>query len=81
MNDLAARKQLLIAQADLHRQLLALECSQLRGRWEKTSSFVEQNRWWLVGGAAIAGVLSVRHWRGLAQWLPALVTMWRALKN
>lgn len=81
MNDLATRKRLLVLQADLHRQLAALECSRLRGRWDGAASFVEQNRWWLIGGAAVVGVLGVRNWRGLAQWVPTLVTAWRALKN
>lgn len=81
MNHLATRKQLLIAQADLHRQLLALECAQLRGRWETTGSFVAQNRWWLIGGATVVGVLGIRHWRGLAQWIPTLITTWRALQK
>jgi len=81
MNELATRKQLLIAQADLHRQLLALELTQLNARREAAASFVDQNRWWVIGGAALVGVLGVRHWRGLAQWVPTLVTTWRALKS
>ncbi len=81
MNDLATRKRLLVAQADLHRQLLALERTQLGARWETASSFMDQNRWWLIGGAAIVGGLSVRHWRGLAQWVPTLAATWRALKK
>lgn len=80
MNDLATRKRLLVAQANLHRELLSLERARLGTRLETAGSFLDQNRWWLIGGAVVVGVLSVRHWRGLAQWLPTLVTTWRALK-
>jgi len=81
MNDLATRKRLLVAQADLHRQLVTLESSRMRGRWDRASSFVNQNCWWLIGGAALVGVLGVRHWRGLTQWLPTLVSIWRAFSK
>lgn len=81
MNDLATRNRLLVAQADLHRQLVTMERTRLGARWETAGSFLDQNRWWLIGGAALGGVLFVRNWRGLAQWLPMLVTTWRALKK
>lgn len=81
MNALVTRKRLLVAQADLHRQLLTLELARLDARREAAGSWVDQNRWWLIGGAALGGVLFARNGRGLAQWLPTLVSAWRALKK
>lgn len=81
MNDLAQRKRLLTAQADLHRELMGLECARWHGRWSAAGSFTRNNRWWLAGGVLVAGVLLTRRWRGLVQWLPAAASLWRVLKG
>lgn len=76
MNHLSTRKRLLAAQADLHRQLIGHECA----RWQAGSILRGHRRWWLVGGAVLAGVLLVRNGRQLIPWLPTVATLWRMLK-
>lgn len=78
LNELAARKQLLIAQADLHRQLLSLETSRIGAGGLGPGAFVERNRWWLIGGALAVGVVIARRWRGFAEWLPPILATARA---
>ena len=78
---LAARKQLLVAQADLHRQILGLERRRLQGRWDDASGFVVRNRWWLLGGAVVVGVFLVRRGRELSGWIPTIFGIWRELKG
>ena len=80
MNDLARRKRLLIVQADLHRGLVRLECARWPGRCSATVAGAWKNRWWLAGGAVVGGALLVRHWRKIIPWLPAVVTLLRALQ-
>jgi hypothetical protein len=78
---LAARKQLLVAQADLHRQVLGLERARLQGRWNEASGFVDRNRWWLLGGAVVVGVMLVRRGRELSRWIPTILGIWQELKG
>lgn len=78
MNELAARKQLLIAQADLHRQLLSLETARLGSGGIGSGAFVDRNRWWLLGGAIVVGVVIARRWRGFAEWVPPILATARA---
>lgn len=80
MNDLALRKRLLTAQADLHRELVGLECARWHGRWHAPGAFTRKNGWWLIGGTVVGGVLFARHWRKLIPWLPTAATVWRMLK-
>lgn len=70
LNELAARKQLLVAQADLHRQLLSMEVARLGTTRLGSNEFVSRHRWWLLGGAVVVGTVLTRYWRGFAQWLP-----------
>lgn len=79
MNALKARKALLLAEADLHRQILTLERSQWRERAEQARQLAGEQRWWLIGGAALLGVACARRWRDLAGWLPTIVRTARAL--
>ena len=81
MNNLAARKRLLIAQADLHRQLIGYERQQLHDQWNAAFSFTQHKRWWVVGGAMVGGALLTRRGRGLARWLPTVIATWRAFKG
>ena len=79
LNELRARKELILAEADLHRQLLKLE----RLRWEQRGAEAQQlmgeKRWWLLAGAAVAGVVLARRWSGLAKWLPTAIATTRAM--
>lgn len=78
LNELAARKQLLIVQADLHRQLLVLESARATAGGFGAAAFVDRNRWWLLGGAILAGVVAARRGRALVEWLPSLLAVARA---
>ena len=79
LSNLRARKQLILAEADLHRQLLTLE----RLRWEQRGAKVQQlvagKRWFLLGGALVIGVVLARRWNGLARWLPTAIATTRAV--
>lgn len=88
MNDLASRKRLLIAQTELHRQLIALERLQLQARWvgtrERARTAIADRRWWLVGGALVAGVLLTRaspRLRNLLGWGPTVLAALRGLQR
>lgn len=78
MKELLARKRALIAQAELYRELGALERLHLEEQGARARQFVADNRWWLVGGAAIGGLWLTRRGRGLAGWLPTIVSVVRA---
>ena len=78
LNELGVRKRLLIAQADLHRELLSLESARISASGFGASAFVDRNRWWLLGGAIVVGVVAARRWRGLAAWLSPLLAAARA---
>jgi hypothetical protein len=81
MNDLTARKGLLIAQSDRHRQSIELEYQRVLHRRGRTQDFIYQNRWWLLGGAAVGGFLLARRWRrgflGLLPLIPDLLRLCR----
>lgn len=79
LNALAARKQLLVAQADLHRQLLSMEVTRLGNARLGPDGVVTRHRWWLVGGAVVVGTVLTRYWRGVAQWLPPALSVARTL--
>lgn len=82
MNELAERKRLLIAKADLNRSLIGLECQQLRDRWASAGDLARGKRWWLIGGACVAGgLLLTRPGRGFIRWLPTVIATWRSLKG
>jgi ElaB/YqjD/DUF883 family membrane-anchored ribosome-binding protein len=70
MKNLAAHKRLIIAQADLHRQVIEQERQRLRQRVGQTRDFVRKNRWWLVGGAIASGFVLAPKKRGWLGWLP-----------
>lgn len=78
LNALATRKQLLVAQADLHRQLLSMEVARLGNvRLGATGGSIAHHRWWLLGGAVLVGTILTRYWRGAAQWLPSALSIAR----
>ena len=77
MMSLSARKRLLIAQADLHRQFIGLECRHVGQRMEGAQDFIQQKRWLLWGGAAIGGLVLASRWRGVLSLLPDVWRIWR----
>lgn len=81
LNAFAVRKQLLVAQAGLHRQLLALESARIIDARRGARAFVDRNRWWLLGGAIAIGAVAARRWRSLFEWLPPLLAAARAFSR
>ena len=81
MNDLITRKRLIIAQADLHRQVIELECQRILQRLGQTQDFIHQKRWWLLGGAAVGGFLIAPRWRHFLRWLPLIPDLLRTLRG
>lgn len=74
MNHLAARKQLLVREAKLHREILALERLNIRETIDRTRENLQSNRWWLIGGFACVGWLLSGRLAGIAKWMPAAMT-------
>lgn len=84
LNELAERKRLLLLEADLHRNLLGLECTALRARVAGLTDIRKQlaaRSPLVLGGSAIAGWVAVRHWRKAIRWLPQAVSLWRMFKK
>lgn len=79
LSDLRARKELILAEADLHRQLLTLEGLRWQRRGAEAQQLVGERRWWLLGAALAVGVVLTRRWKGLAQWLPTAIATSRAV--
>ena len=74
MNHLAARKQLLVREAKLHREIIALERLNIGETVNRTRDNLQSNRWWLIGGFACAGWLLSGRLAGIAKWMPAAMT-------
>lgn len=84
LDALAAHKELLILEGELHRSVIQLECAALQRRFTmlKTaqSQIAASGPWW-AAGSAVAGLLAIRHWRKLLHWAPTLVTAARWLRK
>jgi hypothetical protein len=70
MNDLTVRKRLLIAQADLYRHGIQLECQRVAVALTPTQDFAQRNQWWLAGASLAGNLLLPPKWRGLLGLLP-----------
>jgi len=84
MNELAERRRLLVMESDLHRNLIGLERESLRARlagFQSAREKVVSNRPLLIAGSAAAGLLAMRHWRKLARWIPAALTVLRLVQS
>ena len=81
MNQLAARKQLLVREAKLHREILALEGLNIRETVDRTRVNLQSNRWWLIGGFACAGWLLSGRLAGISRWIPAATTAARIVQR
>lgn len=80
LDNLAGRKRLLIAEADLNRRLIGAECAHLRSRlgWLKDAGRqLSASGPWLAAGGALAGLLAARRWRKVARWIPTALAGWR----
>jgi len=73
-------KRLVLLQSDIHRGLLQLETAVWRGRFAELRSIgakVATHSPLLIAGAAVVGLLAMRHWRTLARWGPSVLTAGR----
>lgn len=77
MNELADRKRLLIAQADLHRTILQAEMARCQARVDAARQGIRAGGPWLAAGSALAGLLLARKWRTVAGWVPTALAAWR----
>jgi hypothetical protein len=84
LNELAERRRLLVMESDLHRSLLILERENLRARLAGLRAARERvaaGSPLLIAGGAVAGLLAMRHWRKLARWMPAALTVLRWVRR
>lgn len=81
VNELTARKELIVAESDLHRQVVRLERARWQQRGAAAREFAGRHRWWLLGGAVIGGAVLARRWRALAGLLPVALAAMRALRR
>lgn len=81
LNALTARKRLIIARSDLHRQLLEVERERCGMRGGSAHGHLDRHRWWLLAGAVAGGVLVARRWRNFAAWIPGALAVWRAFRR
>jgi hypothetical protein len=72
---------MILAQADLHRELLQWEGRQIRERITATTDRVRSHQWWLLGGAAVVGLVLTRGGGGFLRWLPLAATAWRVARD
>lgn len=77
MMDLAERKRLLVAQANLHRTILQAEVARCQARLDAARQGLRTGGPWLAAGSAVAGLLLARKWRSLAGWIPSALAAWR----
>lgn len=84
LNDLAERRRLLVVEADLHRNLIALEVENIRAKIEwlgRAREHVSSGKPWLAAGGVVAGLLAVRHWRKVIRWAPAAMSAFRWVRK
>ena len=81
MNALASRKRLLVAQADIHRRLIAIERLELMDRLGVNPVLDPANRHWLLTAGTVAGLFVMRNWQGALRWLPTLLAAQRLFRR
>ncbi|HNT15727.1 MAG TPA: hypothetical protein PKO21_12855 [Verrucomicrobiota bacterium] len=80
---LAEQRQLLLLEAELHRNLITLEAEKWRtalSELSATRTRVTHSPWMLAGGA-VAGLVTWRYWRNLKRWAPAALSAWRWVRS
>ncbi len=81
LNRLAERKRALVAQADLHRAMIAVERERLHTRWVTAHAATAPSRGWMDLGLAVGAALLPRRLSGILRFLPAALTVWRMWKR
>jgi hypothetical protein len=68
---LKEKKELLIAQCDLHRGIIALEFARARHSidwFSRGSEILDRVRPWIPLAAPVAGFFMIRNWRTVLKW-------------
>jgi hypothetical protein len=87
LESLAGRKQLLVAQAELQRHLIALEWAGIAERVRGLAPAVGAARVWQAWrtygwlAAPVAGFMATRRWRPLLRWAWRGVILWRTFRS
>ncbi|MFM1769927.1 MAG: hypothetical protein RJA22_2456 [Verrucomicrobiota bacterium] len=85
LHELAERKRLLVAEAELHRSLIQAEVTRCHARLETAREGMRVGGPWLAAGSALGGILLARKWRNLTSVLPtalpSLLAAWRWYKK
>lgn len=81
LTELAKRKRLLVAQADLHRSVVAISYLEMRTRLGTAQDAVQSKRWWIFGGLAAAGVVLGGQWRMFTRWTPLALAALQVLSH
>lgn len=81
MNDFAEQKRVLLARADVHRQIIEIERFRLQQRIDDARERFHANRWWILGGIAATGWLTTRKSTSLFRLVPAAMTAWRMVQK
>ena len=73
INDLAARKLLLVRQAEIYREILTLERLNMKASIVNSGTQLLSHRWWLIGGLACASWMFSSKLSGIARWVPVVL--------
>ncbi len=83
LNELAERRRLLVLEADLQRNIITLECENIRDHLRELQTARERatHHPLFMAGSAAAGLFALRHWRKVARWAPAALSAFRWIKS
>jgi len=81
MNALAARKRQIIEQSESHRQIIEGASRRIAQRVGRARGFFNRQRWWLLGVAAVGGLLLAPSWRGFSKALRLVPDLVRARRG
>ncbi|MEY4938860.1 MAG: hypothetical protein RIQ93_595 [Verrucomicrobiota bacterium] len=80
-NELALRKHLLLLEADIRRQEIALVWAGLQSRTAGARGLLQSTPWWAWGGGLAAAFFVARKTQGLARWIPTALAMLRLFRG
>jgi hypothetical protein len=84
LRELTERKRLLLIEAEMHRNFIALECESLRGRLAPLQTVGRAlgglGTWFPAGGMA-GGMTAAGRWTRALRWVPAALTVWRWIRR
>lgn len=81
IDEFSARKQLLVRQAQLYREILAMERLGINETIEAAQQKIQSSRWWLAAGMACVGWMIAGRTGGIARWLPTVLAVARVAQK